>query len=269
MTIPEVLRNHPKIAVTIAAGLTGATAFGAYEYWPQTASVPESASNRITATAIPRVEVTVVPTGVPIPTRTPTVIPTVIPTVRVAKEVCKDQKGTVYILGMQVWYYDRIGGIPNVFEKALPGKPPIEPWVERPALGGSLIVKKPGSNEAINPQDFTTSTPSISGFDLPQLKTNAAFAFVRINGITCTGDMTDPNGKVVPAVELEVTSSQDLGNHTFRKWVPLGSVLPVWFGKKENATVFQKEIENGGPVRDLTDDSRKEILEASKKAGVK
>lgn len=200
---------------------------------------------------------------------TPTPKPEAKPTIQAAKQVCKDQKGTVHVVGMQVWYYDRIGGIPGVFEKAASGKPPIEPWIERPALGGSLIVRMPGSNEAINPQDFSTRVSSFPGFELPQLRTNAAFAHVRVDNIACTGDMTNGEGQVVPGVELEIASSQDPNNRTFRKWIPLGAVLPVWFGRKENAVAFQREIENGGPVRDLTDDSRKEISEAYKKAVTK
>lgn len=247
------MERRAQIGLGVAALATaGAGFFGI----PKMFSSASEASTTPTPTAVARA------TGAPTPESTPTPQP-------VSKIVCKDQKGSVDILGMQVWYYDRTGGIKGVFEKGIAGRP-SEPWIERPGLGGGLLARKPGSNEAINPQDFSPAVPNIPGFNtIPELKQNLAFAHVKIGNIACTGDMTAPNGVVVPAVELEVTSSQDPKNNTFRRWVPLGGLLRVWFGRREDPVAFQTQIENGGPVRDLTDDAKKEIADAAQKARTK
>lgn len=171
---------------------------------------------------------------------------------------CAGQKGTVSILGLQVWYHDMPGGRPNIFDKGAG-----EPWVEKPALGGNMIIRYPGAKNSLQNPDFKPQAPKIPGLDNPLLKLNAAFAYAKIPDLICNTDVTLPNGSIVPGINLEVVSSQDPDNKTFVPPIPFNKLQPVWFGrnKKDVAEFLSME-----PIRDLDDATRAKLKLSTQEA---
>lgn len=145
-----------------------------------------------------------------------------------AGPVCQGQEGTFIVYGKQVNSLDLEGGKKGILE-------PGEPWIERQELGGQLVVRTADGRRLTG--SFFEDAPSIPGVTIPDRNLKVGWALVKYMS-KCTTDMTLANGTVVPAQEVEITNSQDEGNHTFRHNIAMNMATPVWLtrtARDENA----------------------------------
>lgn len=179
---------------------------------------------------------------------------------------CQGQSGELRVSAMQVPFYDlashsetREFGRKGIFDKGPEGRP-IDPWLEMPAIGGEAKALSLDGRELAS-NSFTTSPPSFPGFRVPHLEKKIAFAPLHWSD-RCNTTMQLPDGRAVLAQEVYLFSTQDSDNRTFKVTIPLGEVLPVWFGKeiKKPQDFLNMVSTQPGIVRDLPAD-RKALIE--------
>ncbi len=200
---------------------------------------------------------------------------------------CKGQTVPFEIVGKQVPFIDLerwgLGDVrPGIFDKGV--KTPLDPYIEKPALGGQMVATSLDGKTEYQRDLFKQEAPKISY--VPGLDKNVAYAHVKFN-VICNDDYVKPDGSIVPGLNLTLVSTQHPENTSYKTKIASGAVDVEWFGRElgvehkttdgKKETILHPEAIDRilkdplEPVRDLNAKTRTElhqsIQEALKKQG--
>lgn len=167
-------------------------------------------------------------------------------------------------------------GRQGIFDKGV--KAPMDPYIEKPALGGMAMAKSLDGTKEYDTDRISQTAPKID----PKIKTlnlkqNVGWAHLKWCAVPNDKAVHPITGKTIPTLALKLFSTQDIENDTYPTVIPSGAVADHWFGREVGKEVVDSKVvmdyvkvmeildDRNQPLKDLPTETRAKLRETLSK----